>query len=981
MSPDNRQNISTMNFTPGQRITNRGEDFIINDIEENKGSWILKVEGISELVKAKQFIFDTNIDSEIRVLDPVNTKLVADTDFGYRKTKLFIENQIRNSPVYSKYITIAHKAAFNEAKYQYEPTLKAFDLPRPRMLIADGVGLGKTIEVGIFLAEMIKRGKGKRIMVLALKSILGQFQQEIWNRFAIPLVRLDSEGISKIKSELPVNKNPFDYYDKTIVSIDTLKNNAKYQHFIEKSRWDIIVIDECHTVANSDSLRGGLAQLLSTKCESLILTSATPHNGKKENFANLINMIEPLAIKDESSYTKENILPYYVRRFKNDIDDATVKSNFQEREVISIHAPLNPAEEDFLEMQQNIKFTALSALEGEDFSLENNEVSTDIFGKTGTTKNKKKQKKDLLFAISLFKSYMSSPEAALKSVENRIDKIQQSKGFNDLVEENIEVLNVLKEKLESIISLKQDAKYNAFKNELIKLKWNGRKNDFRIVVFAERIETLNSLKVKLQHDFNLEEKVIAAFHGSLSDMEQQSIIEDFGKEDSDFRILLTSDAGSQGVNLHYYCNHMFNYDIPWSLITLEQRNGRIDRYGQTKTPYIHYMVTTSELEGLKVDLHIVNKLKEKEDEVYKALGDAASVYKLYDATAEENLVIEAISTQDETVLEENDQSLKEDETWDALFNNTTPPIKTDKIYDKSVSLYPDDKSYYEALIMQLKSDGYLENDAAYFDGDLLEVKNTPELDRIMYDIPTEAKPNRIGSVYQLSLDKETVQNSISEARKRKGEWAQFQVLYELHPIISYLMTQLEASVDKDVALVSKLNRLPKGTAHYLLQGISANSLGQSIVSDFFMISMNLDGSMYSRPIPFSQFLIEYKLNEDQYTLEIKEDDIKLLEKMLPDVINNGHILYMDQKQQEVQNEMEEKMVSYKEKMDEWRRSKESQLEIEFADKPEYGYIKKRKRDKEVEIQTILDNSSRYFQDLTSLKGDPYLKVIAVFYNK
>lgn len=653
-----------MNFTAGQRITNRDEDFIVIDAVQNHKNWILNVEGISELVRGKRFIFDTNIDTEIRVLDPRKTQLIPDTDYGYRKTKLFIENQIRNSNVYSKQITIAHKAAFNLSDYQWEPTLKAFDLPRPRILIADGVGLGKTVEVGIFLSEMIKRGKGKRIMVLALKSILAQFQQEIWNRFAIPLVRLDSEGISKIKSELPANKNPFDYYDKTIVSIDTLKNNAKFQHYIEKTRWDIIVIDECHTVSNASSLRGSLAQLLSTKCESLVLTSATPHNGKKQNFANLINMIEPLAIKDEQNYTKEDILPYYVRRFKNDIEDDVVRSNFQDREVISIHAELKDAENDFLESQQKIKFTALAGLSNED-------VTEDLFGrKTGHGK-----KKDLLFAIGLFKSYMSSPEAALSSVNNRIKKIEEITNRENVVEQNIEILEELRQKLQAIINQNQDAKYTAFRDELIRLKWTGRKKDFRIVVFAERIETLKALKQKLQKDFDLDEKVIADFHGSLTDMEQQRIIEDFGKEDSDYRILLSSDAGSQGVNLHYYCNHMFNYDIPWSLITLEQRNGRIDRYGQTKTPFIHYMVAKSDLKGLKDDLHIVNKLMEKEETVHQSLGDAASVYKLYDASAEEDLVTKAIASGDGDLLEHAPEELSDD-LFDALFDDATPKLLT-----------------------------------------------------------------------------------------------------------------------------------------------------------------------------------------------------------------------------------------------------------------------------------------------------------------
>jgi len=958
-----------MNFTPGQRITNRNEDFIVTDVEENNGKWILSVEGISELVKAKHFIFDTSIDHTIRVIDPTETRLIADYDQGYRKTKLFIENHIRNSTVYSNRITVAHKAAFNMADYQLEPTLKAFQLPRPRLLIADGVGLGKTVEVGIFLAEMIKRGKGKRILVLALKSILSQFQQEIWNRFAIPLVRLDSDGISRIKSELPINKNPFDYYDKTIVSIDTLKNNAKFQHYIEKTRWDIVVIDECHTVANSSSQRGGLAQLLSTKCESLILTSATPHNGKPENFANLINMIEPLAIKEEYNYSREDIKDYYVRRFKNDIDDDAVRSNFQDREVVSIHAQLSDAENEFLQIQQNIKFAALQNLMPDD-------ISTDLFGKQ--TSNK--QKKDLLFAIGLFKSYMSSPEAALKSIENRISKLDALTEQEDIVEQNRDVLYNLKAKLEAIIHHKQDAKYLAFRKKLIDLGWYGRKRDFRIVVFAERIETLKALKTKLQRDFDLDDSIIADFHGSLTDMEQQRIIDDFGKEDSDYRILLTSDAGSQGVNLHYYCNHMFNYDIPWSLITLEQRNGRIDRYGQTKTPFIHYMVATSDLDGLKDDLHIVNKLKEKEEAVYQSLGDAASVYKLYEASAEEELVTTAIATGNRDMLDGAATSEESDDWFDALFDESTPRLAIEDPIVEEVSLFENDKSYYTALLEQLKSENSLKTDDACFEGDLLEVKNTPELDRILYDLPKEAKPGGIGDVYQLSLNREDVQKAISDARKRKGEWARFQMLYELHPVVRYLMTQLEASVDKDVALVSKINRLPKDMAYYLIQGLVANNLGQSILSDLFVVPMHRSGGLADRPMKFADFLKEHQINKELYTVEITDEEIKQLEFLLPDAIKFAHQLHMDQQQQKLQLEMEKEMAVYEEKMRNWKRSKEHQMEIEFGDKPEYGFVKRRRRDKEIEIETILNKSSQYFKDLTSLNSVPYLKVLAVFYN-
>lgn len=947
-------------FSSGQRISVRGEEFRVTRVDRNyDGSSIIYADGLSPLVNNKHYIFDTKIEeannNEITIVSADKTKLVADTSPQCRATRLLIESNIRGNDYYSKKICIAQKGAFNVADYQMEPTLKAFDLPRPRLLIADGVGLGKTIEVGIFLSEMIRRGRGRRILVCALKSILAQFQEEIWNRFAIPLMRLDSAGVDKIRMEIPMNKNPFDYYDKTIISIDTLKNNGKFRAWLEKTRWDIIVIDECHTVANDNSLRGQLAQFLANHCDSLILTSATPHNGSAESFANLMRMLEPTSIPRNGEYTKKDVEKYYVRRFKKDIEDENIRKNFQERKVYSVDVKLTDEEEALLALQQKIKFRSLK---DED----------------------EKEHRDLLFAFSLFKTFLSSPQAALKSVNNRLEKDNYNK----------DELGELKDMLENMTKNKIDSRYDAFRNKLIEIGWNGKKDDERIVVFTERIETMNYLKTRLMKDFKMSDEQIALFHGGLLDTEQEALISDFGKEDSKIKVFISTDSGSQGVNLHYYCHIMFNYDIPWSLITLEQRNGRIDRYGQKKIPYIFYLIAKSSNKDVRSDMNILKKLVDKEDEVHKTLGDAQSVMNLYSAEKEEQAVANAIKTNNENYLDENkeDDQKKQRRRRGGFFSlgkSTTPAKEHTDIYEPQLSLYHDDMQFYRDLFDELEANGKIEHDEVRVVKDekpYVEVTETDELREVLYDVPREAMPKN--KIFTLCNDKQVVMDSINNSRKENNsKWAEIQPLYDEHPIVKYLLTKLAACVPKSQAFVVRHNMFQHGKAFYLFYGSVANGLGQNLISKFFIITMDIrEGKLCDKPCSLDDFIKKYPdIMKELYQDEVPESDIKRLEEILPDAIDNGKTNYMYERQNEVSDVMDKQKKAYIKHLYNWAEGDSQQLNIDFAGEDINITNSPHQKQEQEEVETIVKKDSQFSQDLYSLDNtDPYIKVLAVFYN-
>ncbi len=583
-------------YAPGMRLIIRDEEWMIKKIDTNEiGEQALNCIGISPLVKDKEAIFLTDLE-EIEAVNPTKVKLVKDESPKYTKSLLYLESQWRQKNPTDKNIHIGHRAAMDLMPFQLEPTKISLNRTRCRILVADTVGLGKTLEAGILMSELIIRGKGKRILVVTSKSMMTQFQKEMWNRFTIPLVRLDSHKIQKIRASLPSNYNPFFYYDKVIVSIDTIKRDVEYRTHLENAYWDIIVIDEAQGVAergSKDSQRSRLANILKDRSDTMIMLSATPHDGRAKSFASLMNMLDPTAIANPEEYTKDEVKGLCIRRFKKDVKDQ-MGGKYLERTVNLVSCEASPKEEAVFDIFAHMQL----------------EMDTNKPKGTGQ-----------LFKTSLEKSLFSSPKACLKSVEERLKKLHHKYPNGEI--KDIALLEELRDAL-ALVAPHDFSRYTSLL-ELLRSKeynWNPQTVDDRIVIFTERIETMKFLAKQLREDLHMSDKQIVEISGGMTDMEQQRVVEEFGRTEAPVRILVASDVASEGLNLHYLSHRLIHFDIPWSLMVFQQRNGRIDRYGQEKRPDIRYMMISSKNERIKGDMRIIRILVEKEEQAFKNIGDS-----------------------------------------------------------------------------------------------------------------------------------------------------------------------------------------------------------------------------------------------------------------------------------------------------------------------------------------------------------------------
>jgi SNF2 family DNA or RNA helicase len=639
------------------------------------GGRSVQVIGVSEIVRHKEARFLTEIEGKgITLLDPAETELVSDGSPQFRNSRLYLESLLRQSPPTGNDLWIGHRAAVDNLPFQLDPALLALEQPRQRILIADAVGLGKTIEMGALLSELINRGKGKRILVVTTKSMMAQFQKELWTRFTIPLVRLDSVGLDRVRSRIPTNANPFHYYDKAIISIDTLKQNDEFRVWADKSYWDIIVIDEAHNVAfrgSTLSRRARLADLLSRRSDTLIMASATPHDGKAASFASLMNMLNPTAIANPNDYGRNDIKGLFLRRYRRDVQEQ-ISGSFLEREVSKHPVAASPMEEAVYDRLADARF-----------------LSFDNTRRSG----------QLLFKTVLEKALFSSPAACLETVHQRLRRIEKEVGPE--ADADRATLRVIAESLKRI-SPDDFAKYQCLV-EMLKpggyLNWNPADSSDRIVLFTERIETLHFLEENIARDFKLKPGQLAVVHGSgIEDIDLQKIVEDFGRDKAPVRILLASDIASEGLNLHFLSHKLIHFDIPWSLMVFQQRNGRIDRYGQERQPHIAYLYTEPEHPKVRGDPHILELLIEKDQQAAKNIGDPSVFFGVFDAREEEAMTGKAIED-GLAPIEFNRRMEKaaEEDLLSLLLGDTPVPAgqtARDRCHSFP-SLFPDDLAYFQ----------------------------------------------------------------------------------------------------------------------------------------------------------------------------------------------------------------------------------------------------------------------------------------------
>lgn len=954
-------------LAPGMRVVIRDEEWLVRRVDPSAdGGSLLSCDGISELVRGQEALFLTELEDAIEILDPAQTQLIPDTSDKYSAALLYLESQRRRSVPNDESIHLGHRSVMNLVPYQLDPALQALRQPRSRILIADAVGLGKTLEAGILATELIQRGRGKRILVVTQKSMLTQFQKEWWSRFTIPLVRLDSVGLARVRNRIPANHNPFNYFDRSIISMDTLKNNLEYRNYLGNAWWDIIVIDECHNVAaraseTGLSRRARLARLLSGRSDTMILLSATPHDGSARSFASLMALLDPTAISDPEDYTPDDFKSkgLVVRRFKKDIKDQ-VSADFQERDTLQLRQNASPQEESAYRALLAIPFTQS--------------------GKHNPGKPAELQR------VGMQKGMFSSPAAALESTEKRIALLSARANATADEANEIEALQDFADALRRIDA----ASFSKYQRLLAHLRskeadWQANRADDRLVIFSERIETLNWLRQQLSRDLGLKDAQLALMHGAMTDTEQQELVERFGRLDDPLRVLLCSDVASEGLNLHYFCHRLVHFDLPWSLMIFQQRNGRVDRYGQKHKPQIVYLFTETQVEKIKGDLRILEILQAKDEQANKNLGDPASFLNVFDPEKEADKVGNFMATglspdQVETTLDAA-VTAEEDNEGDwllQLFGGGEPaaqekPTSSLDHIQAPASLFPGDYHFARTAFQVLSKEQEFAQWAPDDEEQLITLTAPRDLQERLRQLPREVID--ANHRYILCANKDRVAHAIETARQARAEeatWPNIHYLWPQHPVMDWLVDRVLTQFGRHRAPVIQNPFLELGEQAFILMGLVPNRKGQPLLVDW-QVATRKQGAVMALE-PYDTFIERARLKADSLPNRGIAFDTTALQATLPEAVAAMRA-HMVTRQGTFDAEMKARLAGTLAELKVLQGKQVEQLELRLENLLE-GVRQSKREQRGKQIRQVFDEYRQWVEDTMTTEPQPYIRVLA-----
>ena len=585
------------------------------------------------------------------------------------------------------------------------------------------------------------------------------------------------------------------------------------------------------------------------------------------------------------------------------------------------------------------------------------------------------------------KGLFSSPAAALQSTLNRIALLRSKAAPTADEGDEVEALLSFAQALEGIIP-DQFGKYQRFLRLLkdTDYGWSPGANSDRLVVFSERVETIQWLQGRLQADLKLKADQLAVLHGGLSDTEQQALVERFGRSEDPIRVLLCSDVASEGLNLHYFCHRLVHFDLPWSLMVFQQRNGRIDRYGQHQQPLITYLLTETDVEKVRGDLRILEVLQQKDDRANRDLGDPSAFLNLHDPDLEAQDVARRMAEGQtaEQVAEALEKEVTQAEEGEGdwllqFFNGAATEASVQSISADSIaptpSLFKDDYGFAKTALEELGRARPIAQWSSDEASRTLTLTAPLDLQQRLRQIPREARDS--DDRYVLSGQKQRVVEAIEKARQAKREedsWPAIQYLWPQHPICEWLRDRVLTHFGRHTAPVLRSPKLAEGERAIVMMGLIPNRKGQSLLVDWQVAV--LCGKEPVRFEPFDAFCERAGLRAGELPNPAKSLDLAPLQADLQLAVAQMQV-HMEQRQLAFASDMDGRLQDTLTKLKRLQDRQVEQLELRLEKQGGLDNLRQGKRERRVgQIRRVFDEYETWVRDSLQTEPHPYIQVLA-----